>query len=307
MNHLTIGIPCHNEAATIGKVVTDFAAVFPGARILVIDNASVDDTAAIARAHGADVIPEPRKGKGYAVQRLFQEASSAYLFMVDGDDTYPADAAPRLLAALEEQGGDTAVGCRTSPHGEAFIGIHQWANGLLTFLIRALFGFACGDVFSGYRVFTRRFYRNIPLISTGFDVEAELVMQTIDKGFAQRNVDVPYRARPALSYSKLKTLPDGTRFVWTLLTIIRDCKPLPFFSLVSFCLLALCLLAGYFPVRDYLSYHYVYKVPLAILAVGLGILASMSLSCGLLLDTIVRQRKEEFLLRLRQQGSQGAE
>ena len=299
MIDLTIGIPCYNEAATIAKVVEDFGAAFPQARLLVIDNASTDATAQVAREHGAEVIAEPLKGKGNAVQRLFHEAVSEYLIIVDGDDTYPAEEAHKLLAKLREEGGDTVVGCRVSPDGTAFKSTHQWANHLLSRMIYALFGVACGDLFSGYRLFTRRFYRNVPLIATGFEVEAELAMQTIDKRFVQRNVDVAYRNRPADSHSKLQTLPDGTRVVWTLLLIIKDCKPLPFFTLLGAGLLALSLLAGAFPIHDYLAYRYVYRVPLAVLAVGLALMASLSLCCGMLLETVVRHRKEEFFLRLR--------
>ena len=301
MIDLTIGIPCYNEAATIGKVVEDFGAAFPEARLLVIDNASTDATAQVAREHGAEVVSEPLKGKGNAVQRLFHETVSDYLIMVDGDDTYPAEEAHKLLAKLREEGGDTVVGCRVSPDGTAFKSAHQWANHLLSWMIRALFGVTCGDLFSGYRLFTRRFYRNVPLIATGFEVEAELAVQTIDKRFVQRNVDVAYRNRPADSHSKLQTLPDGTRVVWTLLLIIKDCKPLPFFSCASAVLLLFCLLAGSFPIHDYIAYQYVYRVPLAILAVGLGLMASLSLCCGMLLETVVRHRKEEFFLRLRNQ------
>lgn len=126
-------------------------------------------------------------------------------------------------------------------------------------------------------------------------------MQTIDKRFVQRNVNVAYRNRPADSHSKLQTLPDGTRVVWTLLLIIKDCKPLPFFSFAAMVLLLCCLVAGAFPIHDYIAYHYVYRVPLAILAVGLGLMASLSLGCGMLLETVVRHRKEEFFLRLRNQ------
>ena len=301
MTELTIGVPCYNEAITIGKVVDDFRAAFPVARILVVDNASTDGTAQVARAHGAEVVVETRKGKGNAVGRLFHETRSELLLMVDGDDTYPAPEAYKLLAALEQLGGDTVVGCRMSPDGTAFKSSHQWANQLLSSFIRRVFGFSCGDLFSGYRLFTRRFYRNVPLTATGFEVEAELVMQTIDKRFVQRNVDIDFRARPADSFSKLQTLPDGTRVVWTLLTIIKDCKPLAFFSLLATVFLFFCLLFGWFPIHDYLRHRYVYHVPLAILATGLAMLCALSFCCGLILDTVVRHRKEEFFLRMRHQ------
>ncbi len=301
MIDLTIGIPCYNEALTIGKVVGDFGAAFPEARLLVIDNASTDGTARIAREHGAEVITEPRKGKGNAVQRLFQETSSDYLLMVDGDDTYPATEAHKLITTLREEGATrcAAAGCRpTARRSKA-----RTSGPIICFpdLSRWCSGFRAGTCFPVTGSFTRRFYRHVPLIATGFEVEAELVMQTIDKRFVQRNVDVLYRSRPADSFSKLQTLPDGTRVIWTLLTIIKDCKPLPFFSLLSLALLVACLLAGWFPIHDYLRHRYVYHVPLAILATGLSLLSALSLSCGLLLDTIVRHRKEEFFLRMRGQ------
>ena len=149
--------------------------------------------------------------------------------MVDGDDTYPAEEAHKLLAKLREAGGDTVVGCRVCA-GRHGVQEHPPMGQPAPFPFdrEIMFGVDCGDLFSGYRLFTRRFYRNIPLVATGFEVEAELAMQTIDKRFVQRNVDVAYRSRPADSFSKLQTLPDGTRVVWTLLLIIKDCKPLPF-------------------------------------------------------------------------------
>ena len=147
MIDLTIGIPCYNEEATIGKVVEDFGRAFPEARLLVIDNSSTDSTAQVAREHGAEVIAEPLRGKGNAVQRLFRESVSDYLLMVDGDDTYPAEEAHKLLAKLREAGGDTVVGCRVSPSGAAFNSIHQWANRCLSWLIHVLFGSRAGICF----------------------------------------------------------------------------------------------------------------------------------------------------------------
>jgi glycosyltransferase involved in cell wall biosynthesis len=296
---LTIGIPCYNESVAIAKVVTDFRNAFPEARILVIDNASTDNTAEIARAAGAEVVPETRKGKGYAVQRLFRETHSDLLIMVDGDDTYPAEEAFKLLDTLEKHGGDTVVGTRRSDQAAAFKSSHTKANELLSWSIAQVFRTPVGDLFSGYRLFTKAFYRNIPLLSTGFEVETELATQTIDKGFVQRDVEIQFRSRPEGSFSKLNTFRDGFRVLRTIVLVVKDFRPLLFFSSVSAVLLFLALFAGSVPVLDYLRFNYVHHLPLAVLATGLAILSALSLVCGLVLDTIVRYEKEQFFLRMR--------
>jgi len=296
---LTIGIPCYNEAQTVGKVVTDFRAVFPQARILVIDNASTDNTSEVARAHGAEVVIESRKGKGYAVQRLFNLTETDYLIMVDGDDTYPAEEALKLIATVEQRGGDTVVGRRMSNEGAAFKTTHTWANHALCRIIEILFSAQCGDLFSGYRLFTRAFYRNVPMLAKGFEVETELAIQTIDKGFVQRDVDISFRSRPEGSFSKLNTFKDGFRVVAVIVTIIKDFKPMVFFSQIALIFFVCSILAGAFPIADYLRFRYVFHVPLAILATGLDMVAALALVCGFILDTIVRYDREHFFLRMR--------
>jgi len=302
---LTIGIPCYNEVIAIAKVVDDFRRVFPEARILVIDNASTDDTAKIARAHGAEVIKEPRKGKGHAVQRLFLEADSDYLIMVDGDDTYPAEEAPKLIQAIEREGGDTVVGRRMSKDQAAFKVMHTWGNNLLAWFIESIFGAPVGDLFSGYRLFKKVFYRTVPVLSSGFEVETELALQTIDKGFVQLDVDIDFRSRPEGSFSKLSTVRDGLRVLQVILIVLKDYKPLLFFSSVSLFLLVLSALAGVFPVADFIRYRWVYHVPLAILATALTMLSALSLSCGVVLDTIVRISREQFFIRMRNFNARG--
>ena len=296
---LTIGIPCYNEALTVGKVVRDFRAVFPEARVLVIDNASTDDTARLAREAGADVVSDPRKGKGHAVQTLFREARTDWLIMVDGDDTYPAEEAPKLIATIEREGGDTVVGRRVSDDPGAFKTLHTWANDLLTGTIKAVFRSPCDDLFSGYRLFTKAFYRNVPLISAGFEVETELALQTIDKGFVQRVVDIRFRSRPEGSFSKLNTMQDGLRVLRVILWVVKDFRPLLFFSAVSALFALLSLAAGIFPILDYVRDQWVQRVPLAILAAGLAVLSALSLTSGVVLDTIVRYNRERFLIGLR--------
>lgn len=296
---LTIGIPCYNEASTIGKVVDDFKGLFRWARILVIDNASTDGTAEVARQHGADVIQEPRKGKGNAVQRLFREVHSDYLIMVDGDDTYPAEEALKLIATMEKEGGDTVVGRRASDERAAFKALHTWANDFLARFIAGIFHANVGDLFSGYRLFTKPFYKCVPVLATGFEVEAEIALQTIDKGFTQREVTIAFRSRPAGSFSKLNTVQDGLRVLWVIFSVIKDFKPLLFFSTLAALLFAFSLGAGSFPMWDYIEYRYVFHVPLSIMATGLTLLAALSLTCGLVLDTIVRYSREQFLIQIR--------
>jgi glycosyltransferase involved in cell wall biosynthesis len=296
---LTIGIPCYNESITVGKVITDFRAVFPDARILVIDNASTDGTFEIARAHGAEVVSEPRKGKGYAVQRLFRLTESDYLIMVDGDDTYPAEEALKLIDTIEREGGDTVVGRRTSDQQAAFKPAHTWANLALARLIETIFSARCGDLFSGYRLFTRGFYRNIPMLAKGFEVETELAIQTIDKGFVQRDVNISFRSRPEGSFSKLNTVTDGLRVLRVIVAVVKDFKPMLFFSQIAFIFFICSIFAGAFPILDYIRIRYVIHVPLAILATGLDLLAALALVCGFILDTIVRYDREQFFLRMR--------
>jgi glycosyltransferase involved in cell wall biosynthesis len=296
---LTVGIPCYNESATVGKVVSDFHFLFPDARILVIDNASTDDTALVAQQHGAEVVAENRKGKGHAVQRLFREVDSDYLIMVDGDDTYPAEEAAKLIAAIESKGGDTIVGVRKSAEKGAFKATHTWANHLLAIVIESIFRTSVGDLFSGFRLFTKTYYRNIPILSTGFEIETELALQTIDKGFEQRNVEINFRSRPEGSFSKLDTVQDGFRVFWTLVAIVKHYKPMLFFSTASIVLFLASLCAGFFPIMDFLEFHYVYRVPLSILATGLMVLSALSLTCGMILDTIVRLSRERFFVQMR--------
>jgi len=296
---LTIGIPCYNESITVEKVVKDFRNVFPEARVLVIDNASTDDTASIAARAGAEVIAEVRKGKGYAVQRLFREVDTDYLIMVDGDDTYPAEEAPKLIEALERLGGETAVGIRVSEDAKAFKSAHTLANQLIARFIESIFGVPVGDLFSGYRLFTRTFYRNIPVLATGFEIETELALQTFDKGFEQRNVPIQFRSRPEGSFTKLNTFHDGFRVSRTLFSIIKHYKPLLFFGTLSLLLFVASLVAGIFPILDYVRLQYVLHVPLSILATGLMLLAALSLACGLVLDTIVRLSREQFFMHIR--------
>jgi hypothetical protein len=230
---------------------------------------------------------------------LFSLTDSDYLIMVDGDDTYPAEEALKLIETIEREGGDTVVGRRRSEQDGAFKATHTWANQALAWFIETIFSARCGDLFSGYRLFTRAFYRNVPMLAKGFEVETELVIQTIDKGFVQRDVDIAFRNRPEGSFSKLNTVSDGFRVIRVIITVVKDFRPMLFFSQIALIFFVCSILAGAFPILDYLRIRYVLHVPLAILATGLDVLAALALVCGFILDTIVRYQRGQFYLRMR--------
>jgi glycosyltransferase involved in cell wall biosynthesis len=290
---VVVVVPCHNEAATVGKVVRDFRAALPAAEVLVVDNASTDDTAALAREAGARVIAEARPGKGFALIAGLREARDADEFvMVDGDDTYPAEDAPRLLAAARA-GADMVVGTRLEASEEgAFRAGHSLGNYLFIWLVRLLFGIRTRDLFSGYRVLTRRFLAATPLIAQGFELEAELSLQAAVRRFPVAEVPIRYRARPEESPSKLHTYRDGSRILLAILTFFRDYKPLTFFGLLSLVLLALSLAGGGVVIAEFLETGLVPRLPLAVLSAALFILSALSLTCGVLLSTINRRSAE---------------
>jgi glycosyltransferase involved in cell wall biosynthesis len=288
-------IPCHDEEATVAKVVADFRAVLPDAHLLVVDNASHDRTAELARAAGAEVVRETRPGKGFALITGFRRArlgGADLLLMVDGDDTYPAEEAPRLLAAAE-QGAEMVIGTRLADAEQgAFRAGHSLGNRLFIGLVRVLFGVRTQDLFSGYRVLTRRFLESAPLIAQGFETEAELSLQAQVQRFPVAEVPVRYRARPRHSPSKLHTYRDGMRILFAILTFFRDYKPLTFFGSLALGLLALSLAGGGVVVAEFLRSGLVPRLPLALASAVLFILAALSLACGVLLHSINRRAAE---------------
>jgi glycosyltransferase involved in cell wall biosynthesis len=291
-SRVVVVIPCHNEEATVGKVVRDFRAVLPQAQILVVDNRSTDRTAELAREAGAKVIFEPRPGKGFALISGFRAARDAdYFVMVDGDDTYPAEDVEKLLELAES--ADMVIGTRLSNAGEgAFRAGHSLGNWLFILMVRTLFGIRTQDLFSGYRVLSRRFLAVAPLISRGFEVEAELSLQAAAQGFRSAETPIHYRARPAGSTSKLQTYRDGTRIFLAILTFFRDYRPLTFFGLLSLFFLVLSLAGGGVVIAEYLRTGLVPRLPLAVLSAALFTLSALSLTCGILLSSINRRSAE---------------
>ncbi len=290
---VAVVVPCHNEAATAGKVVRDFRAVLPEAQVLVVDNASTDATAETARQAGARVLHEPRPGKGFALLAGFREARGAdYFVMVDGDDTYPAEDVVKLLEAARA-GADMVVGTRLAGAEQgAFRAGHSLGNRLFNLLVRMLFGVRTGDLFSGYRVLSRRFLETTPLIARGFEVEAELALQAVVQGYRTVEVPIRYRARPEESPSKLHTYRDGYRILVAILMFFRDYRPLKFFGLLALFLLLLSLAGGGLVIAEYLQTGLVPRLPLAVLSAALFILSALSMTCGVLLSSINRRSAE---------------
>lgn len=290
---VAVVIPCHNEEAAIGKVVRDFRAALPAATIVVIDNASTDATARLAREAGARVVEETRKGKGFALLTGFRAAGDADCYvMVDGDDTYPAESVHDLIAAAAG-GADMVIGTRLqAPQAGALPVGHGFGNQLFINLVRALFGIRTRDLFSGYRLLTRRFLQVSPLIAQGFEVEAELSLQALVQHFQVAEVPVAYRSRPKDSASKLRTFHDGARILLAILAFFRDYRPLTFFGLLSLALLLLALGTGGVVIAEYIRTGQVLRIPLAILSAGVFILSAVALTCGVLLSSINRRAAE---------------
>ena len=291
---VAVVIPCHDEAASIASVVSKFRAELPDAEIIVVDNASNDETAAVAREAGARVVNETRLGKGFALLTGFAAASRAdYCVMVDGDNTYPADEVTNLIDAAENGAADVVIGTRLdSEHPGAFRPGHSLGNRFFIWLVRFLFGIKTRDLFSGYRVLSRRFLDIAPLIATGFDVEAELAVQARMNGFRVIEIPVEYRARGEDSNSKLRTIKDGYHILRSIMILFRDYRPLAFFGWFGVALALASLWSGILPIQDYLTTGLVHHVPRAVLAAALFILSALSFSLGVLLSSINRRSVE---------------
>ena len=294
-------VPCYNEAVTIGKVVEDFKRVLPEADVYVYDNNSTDGTGAIAFEHGAIVRTERRQGKGNVVRQMMRDIDADYYLMVDGDDTYPAEAGPDLLAPLAAGEADIVVGDRLSngTYGEendrAF---HGFGNNLVRFLIKAIYGFEFSDVMTGYRAYNKIFAKTIPVLSPGFEIETELSIHAVDKRWRIAEIPIDYRDRPEGSESKLSTFSDGFKVLMMILSLFKDYKPLALFSWVGLIFVLLGLVAGVPVIAQFASTGLVPKLPTAILAMGLVFVGLISFACGLILDTGVKGNRKDYELRV---------
>lgn len=294
-------IPCYNEALTIAKVVQDFRRELPEAEIYVYDNNSTDETAAIAQSEGAIVRQEYQQGKGNVVRRMFAEIEADVYILVDGDDTYPAEHVTEMIALLENRKLDMVYGDRlskgiyTNENKRLF---HNFGNNLVKWMINMLFHANVTDIMTGYRVFSKRFVKNYPVMGGGFELETEMTLHALDKRFAIAPYPIDYRDRPEGSISKLNTVPDGWRVLKTIAGIFKDYKPLMFFGMCSIVVAALGLLCGFPVISEYLHTGYIYHIPLSILAASLELFALNLLACGLILDTVVKNDKKNYELRL---------
>ena len=297
---VAVVIPCHNEERSIGKVVEDFRRAVPHALIVVVDNASTDATALRATEAGATVLHESRPGKGFAVVRGFRATRDAdFVVLVDGDDTYPAEAVHDLLDGLRS-GADMTIGTRLSSFDDgAYRRGHTFGNRLFIHIVRVLFGVQTRDLFSGYRAFTQRFLMLSPLIARGFELEAELSMQALAGSFVVTEVPIHYRARGEGSVSKLNTLRDGYRILVALLAFFRDYRPLSCFGGLAVLLWVCSAMSGAVVVQQYLETGQVLRIPLAVLSVGLALLGAISFMGGLFLSSVNRRTQELAVLILR--------
>jgi len=285
-------LPCYNEAATIAATVAAFRAALPEATVYVYDNNSTDGTAEVARAAGAVVRHEPFQGKGNVVRRMFADIDADIYVMADGDMTYDPTAAPGLVDLLLRDQLDMVVGARVDSEEAAYRRGHRFGNALFNRITTALFGSPFKDIFSGYRVFSRRFAKSFPASSSGFEIEAELTVHAIDLKLRTGEVPLPYGKRPENSHSKLKTYRDGTRILWTLVNMYRAVQPLRFYGLIAG-VLALASLGLAAPIiQTYLETGLVPRFPTAILSAAVMQLAFLMLVCGLVVDAVSGGRRE---------------
>ena len=298
MDKIAVLIPCYNEAATIEKVVRDFRAALPEATVYVYDNNSTDGSGDLARAAGAVVRRERRQGKGNVIRTMFRDIEAECYLMADGDDTYPAEQARQLTDAVLLEGADMAVGDRLSStyFTQNKRPFHNLGNVLVRGLVNRFFHGHIVDIMTGYRAFSRLFVKSFPVLSKGFEIETEMSIHALDKNFRLVNVPVDYRDRPAGSHSKLNTYSDGARVLMTIFRLVKDYKPLAFFSAVS---LLLILFAGvlFVPVfLEYLATGLVERFPTLIVAGFLAVGGLLTLCCGLILDTVIKKERQDFEL-----------
>jgi glycosyltransferase involved in cell wall biosynthesis len=288
---IAVVIPCYNEEQSIGKVVRDFAAALPEAEIYVYDNNSSDRTAEIAQAHGAIVRREVRQGKGNVVRRMFADVEADVYVMVDGDDTYDAASARRLVAELVNKQLDMVTCARTSAW-ERYRRGHRFGNILLTSLVTSVFGRDTEDLLSGYRAFSRRFVKSFPLLTTGFEIETELTVHALDMRVPVGEIQSPYTDRAPGSVSKLSTFRDGFRILALIARLVKEERPFGFFAALGAVLFLAAVVLAIPIVETYYATGLVPRFPTAILATGLVILAFLSGACGLILDTVTHGRRE---------------
>lgn len=298
---IAVLIPCYNEEATISTVIADFKRELPEADIYVYDNNSTDRTYELAVQGGAIVKKEPRQGKGNVIRQMFFDIDADYYLMVDGDDTYPAEAVHGLLEKLRSGEADMVIGDRLS-NGTYFDEnkrpFHDLGNNLVRNTITKMYKTKILDVMTGYRGFNRIFVKSFPIMSSGFQIETELTIHALDKKFKFVEIPIDYRDRPEGSESKLNTFSDGFKVIMMIIKMFKDYKPLLFFGIWTIFFFLFGLVTGIPVIREYMLTSFITRIPSAILSTGLMTLALLSLVTGLILDTVVTNAKKEYELNL---------
>lgn len=289
---IAVIIPCYNEAATIAAVVRDFRRHLPQADIYVYDNNSSDQTSRVAEEAGAIVRLETQQGKGHVVRRMLSDIDADIYVMVDGDDTYDAAAAPRMVRMIVEQNLAMVVARRVHEQTEAYRPGHVLGNKFFTGAVERLFGRTFTDILSGYRALSRRFVKSFPLASAGFEVETELSVHALTLKLPVAEIDTAYRMRPEGSVSKLSTYTDGFRILYMILQLFRSERPQLFFSLIGCFLLLSSIVLAYPLLITFLETGLVPRFPTAILATGTALSGLLSFCNGLILDTVTQGRRE---------------
>ncbi len=293
MPRVAVVLPCHNEAASIGRVVREFSAALPGARLIVYDNASTDATAAIAAEAGAEVRFDPRPGKGNVVRRMFADIDADIYLMADGDGTYDAAAAPWLVACVENDNVDMAIGARAMIGEDAHRRGHAIGNRLFNRLYHALFGAGFDDIFSGYRAFSRRFVKSFPALSSGFEIETELSVHASQLKLPTAEIVLPYGKREEGSSSKLRTVRDGLRILSTFALLLKETRPAMFFGSIAGAAMGLAIVLAVPIFATFIKTGLVPRIPTVVLCTGLTLFAALIGVCGLILDSLARARVEQ--------------
>jgi len=299
---IAVLVPCYNEELTIKKVINDFKKELPDADIYVYDNNSKDKTSAIATEVGAIVKKEVRQGKGFVIQRMFREIDADLYVLVDGDDTYPTEVVGELISLAEATNADMVVGDRLSNGTyakENKRGFHDFGNSLVKNMVNFFFKSNLKDIMSGYRVFSRNFVKNYPVLVGGFQLETDMTIFALDKKFVIRELPIEYRDRPVGSVSKLNTYSDGAKVIMVIFNLFRYYRPFFYFSMIALFFVAVGLIIGAPVIVEYIKTSYISKIPSAILASGLMMFGLISFVCGVILDAIKRMGSEIFELNMK--------
>ena len=289
---IAVLLPCYNEEISIGKVIKDFKKYLPEAEIYVYDNNSKDKTAEIALKTGAIVRSEPLQGKGNVVRRMFADVDADIYVMSDGDETYDISRVRELIDVLKTEKLDMVVGARKEKEQECYRLGHRFGNVLLTNLVQTFFHHKLKDMLSGYRVFSKRFVKTFPAQSLGFEIETELTVYALSSRLPIKEIDTDYFARPAASFSKLSTYKDGIRILKTIITLVKEERPLLFFSLIALFFFALAIALAIPIVVEYMMSGLVPRLPTAVLITGISVCSVVCMLVGFVLDSIASAKKE---------------